>query len=187
MTSRLLTPFALAVLSVLVAGGAASADPAAIKVGDVRAVQNRHGIDLRAEADPTSDSLAILPYAARLQVEEVKGYWIKVTNLSGTVTEATPRTGWVKKSQTVDPWALSGASTEIAASKVAGGTVAAQDAAAAGRGFNAEIESSYRASSAELQKAYAILDSQIVGKEPSPTELVQFTKEGRLGRPGKGR
>jgi hypothetical protein len=175
---------AIAALVVLGAGGPASAEPTGIQVGFLRVVQNRAGIPLRAEPNALADILGTLPYATRLRVTELSGYWMRVSVQGAPTAEGSPQAGWVKKGQTVESLALTGAAGAVGVRGT--GSASAEDAAAAGRGFNGATEGMVRSSHPSLGRAFEILDSQIV-RSPIPLEtIMKFTKEGRLGRPGVG-
>jgi hypothetical protein len=158
----------LAFVAVLAAAGAVSAE---VRVGDVREAQARAGIALREGPSGVSKLVKVLPHATRMTVQEVKGTVARVLVVDGS-------TGWVKSNDLVAPGTL----TSV---KPAGGATVASsaDISAAGRQFDEAIEGEYRATHAQLETAYRLLDA-LEAKTPKPGDpaIEAFIAEGRLGR-----
>ena len=159
----------LALALALCAGGLATAD---VQVGEIRAAQAREGVTLRETPRALATVLATLPYGTRVSVLEVQGRVARVT------VAGTGATGWVRSSDIVEPPVLTGRT--VAATGGAGGTTAS-DVSAAGRQFDDATEADYKASHAELQAAYPLLDA-LEKKTPSEAEITAFVRDGRLGR-----
>lgn len=157
----------------------ALAGPADVGVGALRTPVNRAGAVLRAEPRLSSDVLGNVAHGTRLMVEQVDGAWMRVTTKVGDAT----RTGWLRKSDTVEPFALTGEGRTVGSLGAAGGRGAVS---AAARGFSEEIEQGMRVSRADLEAAYALVES-VEAAKPSPDEVQAFTREGRLGFPGRTR
>jgi hypothetical protein len=161
--------FPIAAVLVLVPGAVL----AEVRPGDVREVQARAGVPLREGAAALSKMVRLLPYQARVTVQEVKGSYARV------VVSSDGATGWTRANDLVAPGTLTGGAPSGNA------TVASSaDISAAGRQFDESIERQYRASRAELDAAYRALDA-IEAKTPPPGDpaVRAFIEEGRLGRP----
>lgn len=159
---------AVALLSVLALGGLACVVYAEVTAGDARAVQQRDGAVLRAEPRAFATASARLPFGTRVTVQEVIGLWARVTATSG-------ETGWLRTSDIVQAGALTSAQART-------GSVASADVSLAGRQFDDPTEQAYKATRADLEAAYRLVD-QIearTAKAGSP-ELVAFIRDGRLG------
>ena len=182
----------LALIGLLLLAPAAGADPADIEQGETRAIQARNGTRLMPNARPLGRPVAVLPYGTRVRVLEVNAGWIQVQTLDA---EGGQRTGWLKATQTVAPYALTqggqygrpGSAGALANARARGPAQDQQDVAAAGRQLSPTTEQAHRASSpAEIQAAYAQLD-QLETQKPDAETVRTFAEQGRLGRPGRSR
>ena len=188
--------WAAALTAALLAGSAGSlwANPEEVTVGMLRSPVDRAGIPLRAEARMSSASLGQIPHGTRLTVQEVAGnpLWLRVTT---QVTQAdgtkASKTGWIKSSATVQPYVLTGAGRGGTA--VEGGTTSAagrgfsqETTSLAGRGFDDGIEQALAKGNAAIAANLGKVDG-IEQTKPSPSEVVRFANEGRLGFPGRTR
>jgi hypothetical protein len=110
-----------------------------------------------------------LPVGTRVTVQDVTGLWAHVAADDGT-------TGWMRTSELVEPGALTG----HAAASTSGGS---SDVSLAGRQFDETTESEMRATEADLNAAYPLVDElERRSIKPGSPELDQFIAEGRLGR-----
>jgi predicted ATPase len=176
---RLAVPI-LVPLLILVLVGPSFADPADIETGDERATFNRQGTPLVEKPRPLSKLVKRLPYGSKLRVEEVSGRWIRVTEID---VESEAKAGWVKASETVDPFALTQGG-QFRRSSTGTGEVSRRDAAAAARQFSPTTEAAHRqASTAQIRAAYQLLDEVLEATKPTLEEIMKFVGEGRLGRP----
>lgn len=141
---------------------------AEVRPGDVRSAQPRDGATLRATSKPFGEITGKLPYGTRVTVLALEGAAAQVRTDDG-------RTGWVRSSEIVQPSVLTGGG--------ATGPVDARSAevAAAGRQFDANIEGGHRASSAELDAAYGLVDALMAKSfKPGSPEIRAFIVEGGL-------
>ena len=157
-----------------------TAAPENVQVGDVRAVLAKDGTTLRERPSSLAKASATFPYASTVSVEEVKGSWIRVTAAPGQ--EATGG-GWLRASQTVEPFALTQRVTGSDGGAAA--NVSERDISAAGRQFDPATEESYRGEHPDLDAMYPLVDA-IEKATPSDEALRRFVLEGRLGRPAEG-
>jgi hypothetical protein len=141
---------------------------AEVTVGETRAVQPRDGVVLRTEPKPLGARVENLAFGARVVVQEVQGAWARVTAPAGA-------TGWVRTSDLVQAGALTSA-------KARSGVVASSDVSLAGRQFDEATERGYRATKAELDAAYRLVDEvERRSLRADSPELVAFIREGHLG------
>jgi hypothetical protein len=160
----------------------AHAGAADVAPGSLRTPTSRVGAVLREEGRMGSKVLGNVPHGTRLMVQEVQGKWIRVTTpLAGTST-----TGWLKADDTVEPYALTGAGRSATVGTGTGPRDAAGDVSAAARGFGPGIEAQAALSDARLRAGLALVD-RIEAVKPTPEEVSAFSKQGRLGIPGKTR
>jgi|GEM_PF-5201721 len=159
-----------ALLLVLGVGGLAAAD---LQPGEVRAVQVRGGVPLWKEARVLSGRVALLPFATRVTVDEVKAPWVRVTAADGV-------TGWVRVSEIVEPGSLTGPAARAAAGRA--GAAGTADVSLAGRQFDEALEGELKVSDADLARAYPLVDA-LEGKTfaPGDPEVERFLREGHLG------
>jgi hypothetical protein len=153
------------------------AAPADAKPGDVRATYSKQGTVLRADASAIAAAVATLPARTSVTVVEAKLPWLRVKAPQGE--------GWLRAWETVEPQALtpSGPAAHLAG---AGGGVDARDVSAAGRQFDAATEGRYRASRADLQRAYAHVDAMEAATQAmDPADTIAFIMEGSLGLRGR--
>lgn len=167
---------------------AADASPNELTVGAMRTPTSRGGATLRAEPRIGSNVLGLVKHGTRFHVAEVRDLWIRVqaeVAASGDKPAST-QNGWLRASETVEPYALTG---EGRTAGVAGGTGGrtASDVSAAGRGFSEDAEQKMLASQAQLAAAMVLVESRMEGIKPTPEEVSAFAKSGRLGVPGKTR
>jgi hypothetical protein len=161
------------------------AAPEGATVGDIRAVVSRQGTSLRERPSALARPSAALPHAAQVRVEEVRGRWIRVTALPREGVPADTG-GWLRASQTVQPFALTMAGRQAPREGRVTGGLSSAELSAAGRQFDAATEDGYRQSRADLQRAYALLDG-VEEATPDPETVNRFVLEGRLGRPEEER
>jgi hypothetical protein len=155
----------LGLLFALAVGGVVVGD---VTPGETRAVQAREGAWVRAEAKSLATKVKRLPLGTRVTVQEVNGAWAHVSSDDGT-------TGWLRTSELVEPGALTG----HAAAQAAGGSA---DVSLAGRQFDEATEGEMRATEADLNAAYPLVDEmEKKSIKPGSPELDQFIAEGRLG------
>lgn len=164
--------------------GAARAAPESVAVGDVRAVLSKSGAPVRERPSALAPATATLTHATRVRVAEVQGAWIRVAPVVYAGETAVPaEAGWLRATQTVEPFALTQAGR--------GGPVAVRDTptqtdlSAAGRQFDEATEQAYRATRADLEAQYPTVD-RIEASTPDPEAVRQFILAGRLGRPEGG-
>lgn len=169
---------AAATLLALAGAGAALAGPADVAAGALRTPVNKAGAVLRAEPRLSAEVLGNVAHGTRLMVEQVDGAWMRVTTKVGEAS----KTGWLRKADTVEPFALTGEGRTVGSL----GVRSAGAVSAAARGFSDEIEKGMRVSRSDLNAAYALLDV-VEQQQPSPAEVQLFAKEGRLGFPGRTR
>lgn len=168
---------AVACLAAAALWGHALAAPEDVAAGDIRAVLSKAGAPVRERPSALARATATLPHATRVRIAEVRGDWIRVTPL-GPAAEP-PQAGWLRANQTVQPFALTQAGR--------GGPVAVRDTptqtdiSAAGRQFDDATESAYRATRADLEAQYPVVD-RIEAAKPDPETVRQFILDGRLGR-----
>lgn len=173
--------------------GQSEAAPTDIEVGETRAIQGKSGTRLLDSPRPLGRLVVSLPYGTRVKVESIRESWLEVT---ATLDQNRAVRGWLKASQTVQPYALTqggqfgrrGSPLARANARAARGKgFGRQDVAAAGRQLSASSEQRHKqASPAKLQQAYALLD-RIETEKPTPETVRNFVAEGRLGRPDQGR
>lgn len=181
---RLLLSGAVALgLFLALAQPAAEADPSKTQVGAQRAVFAKSGTRLSEKASMLSKAVKTLPYGTRVRVDAVQGGYLQVTEF---VNGQAGATGWVKASQTVEPFALTGGGQTARRTTSRGtGRITQREIAAAGRQFDESVEGKHKqASSAAIRAAYARLDNLVEAIKPTLVELRAFVKEGRLGRAG---
>jgi uncharacterized protein YgiM (DUF1202 family) len=153
----------LAALSWLVPAPPASADTLSVQVRQVA---------LRKAPTFLSPVLETLPYGAQVEEREDKGQWVRVQGESG-------KTGWVHASAVTDK------KVELQAGAADVSTAAApKEVALAGKGFNREVESAYRAKHGKA--AFAAVDA-MEARKVAGSEVAQFLKEGDLSIPGDKR
>ena len=157
-------------LLALAVGGLAFAD---VQPGQVRSAQSKSGVPMREAAKPLAKVVQTLAYGTRVTVVAVSGYYAQVRTDDNV-------TGWVRSADLVEPGALTGPG---AYGSSGAGRVASADVSAAGRQFDEGTEGKYKASSAELSAAYALLYA-LEGKGPKPgsPEVEAFVRDGKLGR-----
>lgn len=161
------TPVLILALAI---GPVAAAD---VTQGEVRSVQARDGVVLREAAKALAKSVATLPYGTRVRVTDVASFYAKVRTDEGVE-------GWLRASDVVAPSALTGGGS---AGPVEGARVASSDLSAAGRQFDEGTEGKYRASAAQLDAAYRLVDAlEQKGPRPDSAEVEEFVRTGRLGR-----
>lgn len=172
---------AVACLTAAALWSSAGAAPEDAAVGDIRAILAKAGAPVRDRPSALAKATATLAHATRVRIAEMRGPWIRVTPL-GPATEAA-QTGWLRTNQTVEPFALTQGGR--------GGSVAVRDTptqtdiSAAGRQFDDVTEQAYRATRADLQAQYPVVDA-IEAATPDAEAVRQFILEGRLGRPEGG-
>jgi hypothetical protein len=170
------------------AATAAHASPNDLTVGALRTPTSKGGAALRAEPRIGAAVLGLVKHGTRFHVAEVRDLWIRVEAEVAAVGDqpAAKQNGWLRASETVEPYALTG---EGRTAGVAGGTGSRtpSEVSAAGRGFTGDAEQKLLASQADLAAAMALLDARVEAVKPSPEAVTAFAKEGRLGVPGKTR
>lgn len=186
MRSRFVSLLAILALAVAAGfwGSHASADPATVQQGAQRAVFAKGGTRLAPRPSPIGKAVKQLAYGTRVRVEEVRGRYLRVVEIvDGSPSGAT---GWVKATQTVEPYALTqgGQRPSLARARATGARIRQGDVAAAGRQFSPKTEAGLRAASrAELRQAYMLLDSVVEVVKPTVDEVEAFVAEGGLGGP----
>ncbi len=141
-------------------------------------------------------ALAAAAYAADLLIVTQREAYIRKDKRTMGPKVATVREGdQVEKLDEDDTWyqvefkgakgwlLKSSVSTDrkvVLSKEAVSGGVRATEQSAGGRGFNPEVEASYRASRAELDLAYKLLDRIQDRKFPEET-VAQFMKDGKLG------
>jgi hypothetical protein len=161
------------------------AAPESTAVGDIRAIVARSGANLRETPSALARPAAALPHAAQVRVEEIRGPWLRVTPLP-RAGAAAQLGGWIRASRTVQPFALTTAGRGAARSGRTTGGLSSTEISAAGRQFDDATEDGYRQSSADLQRAYPLVD-RIEEAKPDEETIRLFIVEGRLGRPEEAR
>ena len=162
-------------LGLLLALASAGVVYAEVKAGEGRAVQAKVGAPLREAPKPLAKAVSTLPFGTRVIVQEVQDAWARVSTPEGA-------TGWVRTSDLVEAGALTSRAART-------GAVASADVSAAGRSFDEPTEQGYRATQADLDAAYRLVDAmeQQSLKLDSPA-LEAFIRDGDLvsrdGRPG---
>jgi hypothetical protein len=158
----------VAILGFLLAVAAGGVVWAAVKPGETRAIQPRDGVSLRSSPKPLGPRVETLAFGARVTVQEVQGDWARVAAPSGAV-------GWVRTSDLVEAGALTSASART-------GAVASADVSLAGRQFDEATEQGYRATKADLDAAYRLVDEiERHTLRPDSPVVEAFIREGRLG------
>jgi hypothetical protein len=155
----------------LLALAVASVATGDVSTGEQRSVQSREGSVLRVEPKPLAKRVTVLPYGSRVSVTSTRERWAQVSADGG-------QSGWVRQSDIVEPGALTGAASATA--------LGSSEVSLAGRQFDETTEGELRASEADLNAAYALvneLEKKTV--KPGSPELDQFIAEGRLGQGGK--
>jgi hypothetical protein len=166
----------LLVAGVALALAAATLGHAEVSVGDLRSVQAKTGVALRQEPAPLAATVAQLPYGTRAHVLEVRGGWARVQTTAGT--------GWLRGNDLVEPATLTGGGARgptVSAAGVPGGGVTGGEVAAAGRQFDEATEGAYQAANPNLAAAYAQV-AAVESRKPTPEEVAEFIRQGRLGR-----
>ena len=189
----------LALLAAVAAADPAVAKPEDAQVGHVRAAFARQGTPILDAPTPLKAKVvATLPYGSRFRIVEKRGGWFRVQALGGQSA-----TGWLRASQTVSPYTMSGAgrlgaqpSDNANATNRARprglGTARSRTAravrgfdraetAAAARGFNSEHVAALGQSRADLRRGLNLLD-QVIGKKPASQAVRHFQTSGGLGR-----
>lgn len=131
------------------------------KKGDVMYVAVK-SLNVKSSKGTFASTTGTLSYGTQIKVQSVSGSKVEVT--AGTLT------GWVDVSSLT--------SKRITAS-VASTSASAKEIALAGKGFNEEIEGTYRTENANLEQAYAAIgavESVAVGNDA----LKQFIVDGKL-------
>jgi hypothetical protein len=178
MTPRMILA-AAAVVALASLAPTAQASPNDVTVGALRTPTERKGAPLRAEPAMGARVLGNVAHGTRFHVAEVQGKWIRV---NAPVTGGASQSGWLKAADTVEPFALTGSGREI--STGTGPRNAGGDVSAAARGFGPSIEKDAMASDAQLRAAMSLVDA-VEAAKPTPEEISIFSKQGRLGIPGK--
>jgi len=167
----------------LVTAGLLAAAPEEVSVGAIRAALAREGTVLRERASPVGKPVGSVAHGTQLRVEAREGAWIRVTTLPAAGQAAV--TGWVRASQTVEPFALTQGGQRGAVAARAG-VPSQSELSAAGRQFDAATEDGYRRANPNLAPYFPMVD-RIEGTKPTAEEVDRFVLEGRLGRPGRDR
>jgi hypothetical protein len=158
---------ALAVLAAVSSPRAARADLAA---GDVRTAASRDGVPMREKPRTLSKVLGVIPYGARVKVQDVESYFARVATEAGLE-------GWVREADLVEPTKLTGPGAYGPQGPTA---AASSDLTAAGRQFDQKTEKTYRKMVGTLEKAYPLVDA-LENEPASESEVIAFASEGRLG------
>ena len=154
-------------LGLVLALGAAGVVYAEVKVGEGRAVQVKVGAPLRAEPKALGKVVATLPFGSRVIVQELQEPWARVTTTDGA-------SGWVRSSDLVEAGALTSKAARV-------GAVATADVSAAGRQFDDATETGYRATQADLDAAYRLVDDiEAKSFAPGSPVIQAFITDGRL-------
>jgi hypothetical protein len=131
------------------------------KKGDILYVAIK-SVSVKSSTGFFASTKGTLAYGTQVTVQSVSGKKVEIK--SGTIT------GWVDSSGLT--------SKRITAS--AGSTSAsAKEIALAGKGFNEEIEGTYKAENADLDKAYAVVDT-VENINVTENELKKFISDGKL-------
>ena len=177
---KLWIPFLSAGLVIVGIALTALSAPEEVGVGAIRAVLPRAGAPIRQQPRALSRATASLAHGTKVRVVERRGAWIRVTQVSGG-----GKGGWLRASQTVEPFALTQGGQRGRINQVAGASMSAGDIQAAGRQFDPDTESSYRTTHPDLDRFFPQVDG-IEESAPSLDEVLEFIRAGRLGRPGRG-
>lgn len=172
-----------AVLALLLVDLGAAPEDAA--VGDIRATFARKGTRLRERPSALGRASRTLPYGQKVRVTERRGVWIRVSLVGAPAgdTQQGERTGWVRASDTVQPFALTqGGQAGPRPRASRGGPVSQADIQAAGRQFDPGTEKRYRAANPNLEAYFPLVDA-IEDGGPTPEAVDAFIRAGRLGRP----
>ena len=167
-------------LAVLCIGGVApdiaDAGPAEARVGETRGTYMNTGTPLRAEPSKTGATIASLPRATNVVVEEVRKPWLRVrATVDGKVV-----TGWIWAYDTISARALAPNRPPPQASR-GGRGVSQRDASAAGRQLDATTERGFRASRRDLEQAYRQVDQiERETQRLEPHSVMQLIMDGRL-------
>jgi hypothetical protein len=160
--------------------GTALAAPGDVAVGDVRAVLPRAGAPIREQPRTLSRATTTLAHGTRVQVVERRGAWIRVAAPGGDPAEG----GWLRASQTVEPFALTQGGQRGSIHRTAGAGPSEEDIQAAGRQFDQGTEDTYRQSHPDIERAFPLVDG-IETSTPPENRVIEFIRAGRLGRPGR--
>ena len=155
----------------------AVAGPQDTRVGETRMLYDKAGTVLRATAGATGAPVATLPANTPVQVLEVKLPWVRVS--------ANGQEGWIKAYQAIEPAALSQAPPPASVDGTGAPGVSSRDVAAAGRQLDADTERGFRASRADLERAYLQVDElERMTARMDPAECLTFVMGGDIGRRG---
>ncbi len=172
-----------AFLALLVLWGDLGAAPEEAAVGDIRATLAKDGTPLRERPTPLSHPVDVLAYGTKVRIQSRRGAWVEVATLPTAGTMA--KTGWLRATQTVEPFALTEGGQRGPIAEQSGGPTQ-NDLQAAGRQFDPATENSYREAHPDLRPYFGLVD-EVEHSAPSPDEVDAFVLEGRLGRPGRTR
>lgn len=126
---------------------------------------------LRSEPKFYSTVIATLRAGTQLTQVQAQGDWLKVQVAGG-------QTGWVHKS------AVETKKFNLMASGGAKNQASAGEVALAAKGFNKQVEDSYKARHGEVN--FAAVDAMLRTKA-TPAEVEAFVKQGKLAGSGGGR
>jgi len=126
---------------------------------------------LRSEPKFYSTVIATLRAGTQLTQVQAQGDWLKVQVAGG-------QTGWVHKS------AVDTKKFNLMASGGAKNQASAGEVALAAKGFNKQVEDSYKARHGEVN--FAAVDAMLKTKA-TPAEVEAFVKQGKLAGAGGGR
>jgi len=173
---------ALFALLPLAAPRSASAGPAAIKVGAVRVIFSKRGINLRSKKSTLGKPIATLGFGDRLKVLAVQPPWLRVRTLPKAGQQA--QTGWLRAWETLEPSALATPDKPAHLTSAGSAGVSSREVSAAGRQLDEGTEQRHRASRKELARAYTLVDRMEAQTAAlAPADALGFIDEGRLGGP----
>lgn len=132
-------------------------------MSDVMSVQQKEG-KLREKPSFLGKILKKLPYGSKLEVIKEQGAWYNV-KFEGV-------TGWAHKSSLTEKEIILQAGSEKVSSDVDD-----DELVLAGKGFNSQVEKSYKQSNPKLN--YALVD-RMEKFEVAPTAVEEFVKKGGL-------
>jgi Zn-dependent protease with chaperone function len=171
-----------ALLLALAFPGVALAGPQDTKVGEVRIAYAKAGTVVRAEGAATGKPAGTLPAGTQVRVLEVRLPWVRV---SATVA-GQPVEGWLRAFEAIEPEALQKPAEPANLTDAGNVNVKGRDVSAAGRQFDTDTEGRYRASRADLARAYALVDAmERTTAQADPYDSIAFVMDGDLGRAGR--
>jgi hypothetical protein len=131
-----------------------------------------------------SARVAVLPYGAIVRLDRVQQPWVQVT-VAADGGAGAGRSGWLRAVETVEAATLGTRAQARAVAAEGDARYSLEDASAAGRQW-LETERKHRATSADLRRAYPLVNRlEQVNAAVDENDVEAFVREGRLGHPGQ--